>query len=104
MELAEVFQFLDRKRVAGKMQPAVKKHATVAGREDEAVAVEPAGILGIVHQRIAIEHGADLGGAERQAEMAGGGFVHGIHGEATGLVGGFGQDFGLELHFKGYGH
>ena len=86
--------------VAAQMQPGVEEHRAVAGGEDEAVAVEPARLVGIVDERVAVEDGADFGAAERQAEVAGGGFVDGVHGEAAGLVGSLGEDVGLELHEK----
>ncbi len=42
----------------------------MAGGEHEAVAVQPARVGRIVAERVAVEHGADLGAAERQAEVA----------------------------------
>ena len=42
----------------------------MARGEHEAVAVEPLGVLGAVLQRVTEEHRADLGAAERQAEVA----------------------------------
>ena len=47
---------------------------------------------------MAEKDGADLGAAERQAEVAGGAGVDGVHGEAAGLVGGLFEDVGLEGH------
>ena len=38
---AEIFHIVARHRVAGKMQPTVEEHRAMAGREDEAVAVQP---------------------------------------------------------------
>ena len=46
------------------------------------------GASGSIAQRFAEEHGADFRAAERQAEMAGVTGVDGVHGEATGFVGG----------------
>ena len=51
-------------------------------------------------QRMAIEHGPDLGAPEWQAEVAGGTLVDGVDGEATGLIGGLGENVGLEFHGK----
>ena len=88
MKLAEIFHIILGNRVSGNVQPAVEKHRAMAGREDEAVAVEPLrGIRAVAH-RLAEEHGTDLGGAERQAEVAGIAGVDGIDGEASGFVGG----------------
>jgi hypothetical protein len=53
------------------VKPGVKEHAAVAGREDKAVAVEPARLLRVQVEGVAEEDGADLGAAERQAEVAG---------------------------------
>lgn len=63
----------------------------MAGREDKAVAVGPAGGVGVVRERVAVKHGADLSTAERETEVAGVAFMDGINGEATGLIGGLGE-------------
>ena len=55
------------------------------GTEDEAVAIEPARFLGIVAKGMSEEDGTDVGAAEREAEVAGGAGVNGIHGEAAGF-------------------
>jgi hypothetical protein len=70
----------------------------VARGEDEAVAVQPARLVGIVHEGVPVEDGADLSGAERQAEVAGIAFMHGVDGEAAGLIGCLGKNLSLELH------
>ena len=100
VEHAEVLHLVERQVVAAQVQPAVEEHRAVAGGEDEAVAVEPARLVGVVHHRMAVKHGADLGGTERQTEVAGGALVHGVDGEAAGLVGGLGENVGLEFHGK----
>ena len=92
--------FLERQVVAAQVQPAVKEHRAMARGEDEAVAVQPARLVGIVHEGVAVEHGADLGAAQRQAEVAGGTLVDGVNGEAAGLVGGLGENLSLEFHGK----
>ena len=95
MEDAEVFHLVERQVVAAEVEPAVEEHRTVPGGEDEAVAVEPTGLVRIVHQGMAVEDGADLGGTERQAKVAGRALVHGVDGEAAGLGGGLGENFGV---------
>ncbi len=55
----------------------------MAGTEDKAVAVEPAGLGGIVAQGLAEEDCADLRAPERQPEVARLAGDHGIHGEAA---------------------
>ena len=70
----------------------------MAGGKDEAVAIEPLGIVGIVDEGVAEKHGADFGRTERQAEVAGRAFMDGIDGQATGLSAGFREDFCFEFH------
>ena len=88
MQCAEVFHVVAGHRVAGKVQPAVKKHRAVARREHEAVAVEPLRRIRVVAHGFTEQHRADLGTAKRKAEVAGVTGVDGIHGEATGFIGG----------------
>ena len=70
----------------------------MAGGEDEAVAVDPARAVRIDGERVAEEDGADFGTAERKAEVADTGLVHGVNGEAAGLGGGGGENGRLERH------
>ena len=99
VELAEILHFLEREVEAGEVQPAVDEHRTVPGREDEAVAVDPGWRGGVVPEEVAVEDGADLGGAEGQAQVAGMAGGHGIHGEAAGFGGGTGKVGGtMERH------
>ena len=56
--------------------------------EDETVAVEPTRRVRIVTQGFSEQHRADLGTAQRQAQVAGVAGMDGIHGEATGFIGG----------------
>ena len=65
VELPEVPQLVDRQSIAGKMQPAVKEHAAMAGRKNEPVTVDPARIVGIVFQGMPVENRTDLGGSQR---------------------------------------
>ncbi len=51
-----------------------------------------------MRERAAVEGGADFGGAEREAEVAGVTLMDGVHGEATGLVGGLGEEGEVECH------
>ena len=88
MELAETLYLVEGQVVAAEMKPRVDKHRAMTGGEHEAVTVQPARGAGAVRKRATVEGGTDFGGAERQAEMSGIAFVHRIHGEATGLVGG----------------
>ena len=99
VELAEVLHFLEREVEAGEVDPGVDEHRAVAGGQDEAVAVDPGGRGGVVAEEVAVEHGADLGGAEGQAEVTGMAGGHGVHGEAAGFGGGAGKVGGvIERH------
>jgi hypothetical protein len=51
-----------------------------------------------VREGAAVEGGADLGGAEREAKVAGVALMDGVHGEATGLVGGLCEEGEVECH------
>src|SRR2546423_14471970 len=48
MQLAETFDLRHWQIVAAHMEPGVKKHAAVTGREDEVIAPDPTGLIGIV--------------------------------------------------------
>ena len=95
VELAEVLHFLEGEVETGEVDPAVDEHRAVSGREDEAVAVDPSGGGGVVAKEVAVEHGTDLGGTQREAQvarMAGG---DGVHGQAAGFGGGTGKVGGM---------
>ena len=68
------------------------------GAEDETIAIEPARFLWVVAQRVAEKHRADLRAAERQAEVPGGTFVDGVHGETARFVGGARECIEIEVH------
>ena len=46
--LTEVLDFFHRKVVSSDVQPGVNKHGSMSSRKDEAVTVDPLGILGVV--------------------------------------------------------
>ena len=68
-ELAELAQFIERKRIARQVQQRVEQHRRMAVRQHETVAVDPAGVGGIVLQHIAPEHLSDVRHAHRGAGM-----------------------------------
>src|SRR6266516_3381643 len=70
MQLPETFDFRHRQIVAAHVQPGVKKHAAVPGGEHEDIAIDPAGLLRIISQRITKKHRADFRATERKSEMA----------------------------------
>ena len=59
--------------------------------EDEAVPVDPLRIGRIVAKELSVEDGAHFGRAERQAQVAGGRSVNGVHRETAGDGGGGGE-------------
>ena len=84
MELAEALDLVERHlAVAAQVQPRVEEHRAMAGREDEPIAVEPLGVRRGMPERVPEEHGANLGAAQGQAEVAALALVHGVEGEAT---------------------
>jgi len=99
VELAEGLYLVERQIVAAEVEPRVNEHGAMAGGEDEAIAVEPTRSARAVGECAAVEGGADLGGAEREAEVAGVALMDGVHGEATGLVGSDGEEGEVKGHF-----
>ncbi len=73
----------------------------MAGAEHEAVAVDPARLVGIEDHRVAIKHRADFRAAERKPEMAGLARMHGVHGEPARFVCGAGES--CRVHFHKWG-
>jgi len=66
LKLAEVLHRIQREIKPGEMQPGVEEHAAVASGEDEAVAIEPARLVGIQVKRVAEEHRSDFRATEGQ--------------------------------------
>ena len=67
----------------------------MAGRKNEAVAIEPLRRIRVAAQDLAKQHRANLRAAQRQTEMARGTGMDGINGETAGLVGGLGKQGGI---------
>ena len=81
-QLAEALELLDRHALgAEQMQQRIDQHRAVAGRQHEAVAVGPGRIGRIEFEKAREQHGRDVGGAHRQAGMAGLRLLDRIHGE-----------------------
>jgi len=78
-QLAEVLEFRHWQRVAGQVQQRVDQHRTVAIGQDEAVAVGPVRIPGIVLQVSGPEDLGDIGHAHRRAGMTRVRLLHRIH-------------------------
>ena len=87
-ELAEALQLVERHAlVAEQMQQRIEQHRAVPGGEHEAVAVRPVRVGGVELQVLGEEHGGDVGGAHRQAGMAGIRRLHRVHGKDADRVG-----------------
>ncbi len=69
------------------MQPAIQEHGAVARAEDEPVAVDPRGLIGIEDHGVAVQHRAELSASERQSKVAAGALVNGVHGQAARFIG-----------------
>ena len=65
----------------------------MAAGKNEAVAVDPARLGGIIRKALAKEYGAKFGTTERQAEVAGITCVNGVDGQPASLIGSFGKNF-----------
>ena len=77
--LAELLDVLNGDRVVtGEVQQRVQQHAAVAGRQHEAVAVEPLGVLGVVLEELVPEGVTHGCAAHRQAGVAAVGLVDGV--------------------------
>ena len=89
-------QLVERQIVAGDVQQAVEQGRTVAGGEDEAVAIRPVRILGIEVHELGQEDVGHGGGAERQTGVAGVGGLDRVDGEDAQGVDGFGFELSIE--------
>ena len=70
--LAELLQRLQRHRlIAGQIVQRIEQHRTMARRQDEAVAIGPGRIGRVELEKLAVEHGRDIGHAHRQAGVTG---------------------------------
>ena len=86
--LTEALDLIDRHgRVAGEIEQGIHQHRAVAGRQHEAVAIGPFRVGGIELQELGKQHGRHVGGAHRQAGMAGIGLLHGVHGQRADGIG-----------------
>ena len=87
-ELAEIPDLVERHLcIAGEIQQRIEQHRAVTGRKNEAVAVRPSGLGGVEFQELREQHGGDVGGAHRQAGMAGFCLLDGIHRQRADRIG-----------------
>jgi hypothetical protein len=81
--LPEALQLFHGQVVAAKVQQRIEQHGAMPGGEDETVAVEPVGVLGVVLQELGPQHVGDVGHAHGHARVAGIGLLHAIHDQGT---------------------
>ncbi len=77
--LAELPDLLERNVVAGHVEQAVEQHRSVSRRQDETIAVGPAGVGGIVLQEMRPQDVRHRRCAHRQARVAAIGVLHRVH-------------------------
>jgi hypothetical protein len=83
VQLAEIFQIIDRQIVASEVQQRINQHRAVAVRHHETVAVRPVRVGRVVAQMAAPQNLGDFRHAHRHARVAGVGLLHGIHGQGA---------------------
>ena len=84
--LPEPFELVQRKIVPGEVQQAVEKHGPMAGRQDEAVPVEPIGVGWVVLEISRPKHVGHRRGSQRHARVTAVGFLHCVHRKETDRV------------------
>jgi len=67
--------------VSGEVEQGVLEHAAVAGGENEAVTVEPVGVLGVVAHDLVVEDVAHGRAAHGEARVTGVGLLDGVDGQ-----------------------
>ena len=73
----------------------------MTGGKDEAIAIDPVGIVGVDAEGVTEKDGPDLGGSEGKPEMARTTFVDGIDGKAASLGGGLTEEIFVEVAHNG---
>ena len=86
-ELPEVANLVHRQWITGKMQQAVQQHRAVAVRQDEAIAIPPLRVTGVVLHIIVPQYLGDIRHAHRHAGMPRVGGLDGIHTERANCIG-----------------
>src|SRR4029077_5706569 len=98
MELAEAFNFRHWQVVTAHMQPGVKKHAAMPGRQHKVIAANPTWLVRIMFERVTIEHRAHFGATEREPEVSGLRRLHCVHAQTAGLGRGTRECFNVQTH------
>ncbi len=87
-QLAEVLQVVERQPVAGQVERRVEQHRGVAGREHEAVAVEPVRVGRVVLHDARVEQIRERGERHGRAGMPRLRLLHGVHRQGADRVDG----------------
>ena len=69
VEDSEFFDLIERQIEPGEIQPGIEEHAAMSCRENEAVAVDPAGTGGIDLKGMTEKNCTDIGSSERKSQM-----------------------------------
>src|SRR6266446_9910642 len=87
MQLPETFDLRHGQIVAAQVEPGVKEHAAVPGRENKIIATDPTRLIGIMFKRVTVKDRAHLRATERKSEMPGLRSLHRVHTKPAGFVG-----------------
>ena len=94
VKLPKALEVAEGKIVARQVEKAVEQHRAVARREDEPVAVDPLGVLGVELQVPRVEGVGDGGAPEGQPRVAALGGLDGVEGESPDGVDATGAQIG----------
>src|SRR3982074_315435 len=102
MQLPAAFDFLHRQVVAAEMEPGVEEHAAMPCGENEIIATNPARLVRVMFESVAVKDGAHFGAAKRKSEVTGLRGLHRVHAEPARLVRGAGKIFDIQRHAHVY--
>src|ERR1700682_1756038 len=87
MQLPEPLHLRHGQIVAAQVEPGVKEHAAVPGRENEIIAADPTRLIGVMFKGVTVKDRAHLRATERKSEMSGLRSLHCVHTKPTSLIG-----------------
>mmetsp|Transcript_24619 Transcript_24619/g.38027 ORF Transcript_24619/g.38027 Transcript_24619/m.38027 type:complete len:530 (+) Transcript_24619:759-2348(+) len=91
MVLTELLELVNAEVESSEVEPGVKEHGSVSGGEDEAVAVDPGGVLGVVGHLASVKGGSNLTTSEGKTHVTRVSGSNGVHGQTTSLIGSGGE-------------
>ena len=86
MQLTKVANLVHRQGITGQMQQGVQQHGAMTVGDDEAIAVHPFGVSGVVPQMFTPQRDGDISHAHGHTGMSRVGFLHGVHRERTDCI------------------